>query len=82
MKQKPIGKVTHYFDNLGVAIIKFSKGVKIGQDLNFKGADVDFIQKIDSMQYDHESIDKAKKGQEVGIKVSQKVKEGYEVYEA
>ncbi|MBN2197915.1 hypothetical protein JW698_01855 [Candidatus Wolfebacteria bacterium] len=81
-EKKPIGEVTHYFDNLGVAIVKFLKAIKVGQVLNFKGGDVDFTQEIDSMQYDHKDIKSAKKGQEVGIKISQRVKEGYKVYEA
>ncbi len=82
MEKKPIGEVTHYFGNIGVAIVKFKKAMKVGETVHFKGANVDFTQKIDSMQYDHKDIDKAKKGQEVGIKVSDKVREGDEVFEA
>jgi translation initiation factor IF-2 len=50
-------------------------------EIHFKGATTDFIQKIDSMQYDHQPISAAKKGQEVGIKVNEKVREGDEVLE-
>lgn len=78
---KPIGEVTHYYGSLGVAIAKFAKPVKIGQMLHFKGVTTDFDQVIVSMQYDHKDIKSAKKGQEVGIKVSAKVREGDEVYE-
>lgn len=80
MKQKPIGEVLHYYDHLGVAIVKFKKAVKVGEKIHFMGAHTDFIQTIGSIQYEHKSIKSAKKGQEVGIKVDQKVHEGNEVY--
>lgn len=80
-EQKPIGVVTHYFGHIGVAIMKFNKEIKSGETVQIKGAHTDFSQKIDSMQYDHKEIEKAKKGQEVGIKVGEKVREGDEVFE-
>lgn len=79
---KPIGSVTHYYGNLGVAIVKFSKAVKVGTSVKFKGATTDITETIASMQFDHKPIDAAKKGQEVGIKVEGKVREGDEVFEA
>jgi putative protease len=80
-KVKPIGKVTHYYGGLGVAIIKFAKSIKIGEMLRFKGATTDFDQVVVSMQYNHKDIKGAKKGQEVGIKVAEKVREGDGIYE-
>jgi acyl dehydratase len=79
---KPIGVVTHYYSNLEVAIVKFSKPVAVGDTVRFKGTTTDFTEKIASMQYDHTPIESAKKGQEVGIKVGEKVREGDEVFEA
>ena len=78
---KIIGAVTHYYSHLGVAIVKFSKAVKVGEEVHFKGATTDFVGKIASMQYDHKDVSSAKKGQEIGIKVSDKVREGDEVLE-
>ena len=80
MKQKPIGKITHYYGHLGVAIIKFNRNVKKGEEVHFRGAHTDFTQEIESIQYDHEDIEVAKKGQDVGIKVKEKVREGDEIY--
>jgi putative protease len=80
-KVKPIGKVTHYYGGIEVAIVKFNKAVKPGIEIQFKGATTDFSQKVKSMQYDHKEIKSAKKGQEVGIKVNDKVRDGDEVYE-
>lgn len=81
-EQKPIGEVTHYYSRLEVAIVKFNKPVEIGAKVHFKGATTDFEETISSMQYDHKPVDKAKKGQEVGIKVREKVRQGDKVYEA
>ena len=81
-EQKPIGTVTHYFGNLGVAIVKFNKLISVGAKLKFKGATTDFEEVVKSMQFDHKEIDKAKKGQEVGIKVKDKVREGDMIFEA
>ncbi|MBI2010883.1 MAG: hypothetical protein HYS89_01460 [Candidatus Colwellbacteria bacterium] len=80
MEEKPIGEVTHYYSHLGVAIVKFNRKVKTGETVHFKGATTDFTQAIDSMEFDHKSVGDAKSGQEVGIKVGDKVREGDEVY--
>ncbi|NCQ02673.1 hypothetical protein GW816_01290 [Candidatus Wolfebacteria bacterium] len=81
-EEKPIGKVTHYYGGIGVAIVKFNREVKVGERVHFKGPHTDFTQQLSSMQYNYQDIESAKKGQEVGIKVEQKVREGDEVYEA
>lgn len=80
--EKQIGVVSHYFDELGVAVIKLTKGaLAIGDTIKIKGGeDTDFDQEIDSMQIDHEKIVKAKKGQEIGLKVKKIAREGYKVY--
>ncbi len=80
-REKPIGVVTHYYGGIKVAIVKFKKVVKIGMEVDFRGATTDFSQKISSMQYDHKEILSAKKGQDVGIKVDEKVRQGDEIYE-
>ncbi len=76
-----IGKVTHYYSGLKVAIVRFSKNFKKGAKVRFKGATTDFEQIVDSMQYNHQDIEEAKKDQEVGIKVKEKVREGDKVFE-
>lgn len=80
-KEKPIGMVTHYYGNIEVGIIKFNKAMKAGDMIRFKGATTDFEQAIKGMQYDHKEVPAAKKGQEVGMKVDDKVRDGDEVFE-
>ncbi len=77
-----VGAVTHFYSHISVAIVKFKKVVKAGIKLHYKGATTDFAEVAKSMQFDHKAIASAKKGQEVGIKVKKKVREGDEVYEA
>ncbi len=77
---KPIGVVTHFFNAIKVAIIKVKQPLKVGTEVIIRGATTDFKHKVVSMQYDHEPIAVAKKGQEVGIKVAKRVREGDEVF--
>ena len=81
-KRKSIGEVTHYYGDLKVAVVKFSRTVEAGEKVHFKGATTDFEQALDSMQFDHKEVKDAKKGKEVGVKVKDKVRAGDEVYEA
>lgn len=78
--EKPIGIVTHFYNGIKVAIVKFSKPVKSGSEIRFEGATTDFSQKVASMQYDHKDIAVAPKGKQVGLKVSKRVREGDKVY--
>ncbi len=80
VEEKPIGEITHYFGGINVAIIKFKKTVEVGEKIKIKGASTDFEQTIESMQYEHKDIKSAKKNQEVGIKVTEKAREGDMVY--
>ncbi|MBI2012256.1 hypothetical protein HYS91_05845, partial [Candidatus Daviesbacteria bacterium] len=75
------GKVVHYYDKLGVAIIDLvSGGLKVGSEVKFKRGDEEFSQKIESLQVDHQSVDEVKKGDSFGVKVNQPTKVGTEVY--
>ncbi|MDO8530018.1 MAG: hypothetical protein Q7S10_01215 [bacterium] len=78
---KLVGKITHYFSDIKVGVIKLSSPLSQGDEIRIMGGEsTDFSQEVDSLQVDHEKIKKAKKGDAVGLKVSQKVREGYKVY--
>ena len=79
---KSIGSVTHYFDKIMVAIVKAKKAVKKGDTLKFKTNKGEFDQVVESMQIDHADVESAKAGAEFGVKVSQEVDKGDEVYGA
>ncbi len=81
MEEKLIGKITHYFTNIGVGVIEITEGdLKVGDKIHIKGATSDFEQTIESMQIEHESIEKAKKGDAIGLKVEQQIREGDQVF--
>ena len=77
---KLIGKITHYFGNIGVAVIELSDTLKVGDTIRIIGGETDFTQTVDSMEIEHKKVEEAKKGDSIGLKVSQKVREGYKVY--
>ena len=77
---KLIGKITHYFGNIGVAVIELTDSLKIGDTIRIVGGETDFEQVVDSMEVDHKKVEKAKKGDGIGLKISQKAREGYKVY--
>jgi len=80
-KEELIGKITHYFDKIEVGIIEISKGgLAVGDEIHIKGTTTDFEQPIESMQIEHEQVEKAKKGDAIGLKVKDKVREGDEVF--
>jgi putative protease len=79
-EDKLIGKVSHYFSKIGVAVIDLSDSLKVGDMIRIAGGDTDFNQKVESMQSEHQNIDEAKAGDSIGIKVGQKVREDYKVY--
>ena len=81
-QEKPIGKATHFYGNISVAIIKFNRNVSAGTELHFKGATTDFKEAAKSMQYNHAAITVAPKGKQIGVKVKKKVREGDLVYKA
>lgn len=85
VKSKPegklIGRITHYFSNIEVAVIDLSAPLKDGDVIRVLGGqETDFEQKVGSMQIDHEEVKSAKKGDSVGLKIKEKVHEGYKVY--
>jgi putative protease len=77
---KLIGKITHYFSKIGVAVIELADNLKVGDTIRVVGGETDFNQTIDSMEIDRQKIDEAKKGDSVGLKIDQKVREDYKVY--
>jgi hypothetical protein len=77
---KPIGTVTHFYNEISVAIVRFKEPVPLGTVLHFRGATTDFEHPVTSMQFNHQPIAKAPKGKQIGIKVKQRVREGDAVH--
>ncbi|MFH1825184.1 MAG: translation elongation factor-like protein [Candidatus Firestonebacteria bacterium] len=81
MEEKEIGRITHYFKNIGVSAIEITKdGLSVGDEIKIKGTTTDFIQKVEAMQIEHNIIQSAKKGDVIGIKVKDRVRPHDKVY--
>ena len=77
---KLVGKITHYFGNIEVAVIELLDTLKVGDSIRVVGGETDFTQTVESMEIEHQKVETAKKGESIGLKVSEKVREGYKVY--
>lgn len=76
-----VGHVTHYYDKLGVAIVEIDGNLAVGDQIKFsRGGEDLFTQTVDSIQIEHEKKDSAKKGDVVGLRTNEAVKEGTEVF--
>jgi len=80
--EKELGRVLHYYANIGVAVVKLSGALKVGDNIRIKGATSDFTQKVESMQIDTAKIAEAKKGQSIGLKVKEHARQHDAVYKA
>jgi translation elongation factor EF-1alpha len=77
---KEIGKVSTYFSHVGVAAIKLSGALKVGDKIHVKGHTTDFEMVVDSIQIEKEKVDHAKSGDHIGIKVPEKVRPNDSVF--
>ena len=76
-----VGKVTHYYDKIGVAIVELDGTLSVGDKIKFvRGGEDLFEETVESIQIEHEKINSASKGDVVGLKVNEAVKEQAEVY--
>ena len=79
-EKKLVGKIAHFYPKINVAVVEVSAPIKVGDKISIEGHGKAFEQTVDSMQIEHEQVPVAKKGQSIGMKVSQEVKEGDLVY--
>lgn len=75
-KEITLGRVTHYYDRLGVAIVDLAMPVRLGDVVHFKRGTHEHVQPITSLQIDHQAVTGAKKKDIVGLKVMQEVHPG------
>jgi len=76
IRRLTVGKVTRYFKNIGVAIITLTGALGVNDTILIEGKTTSFIQPVLSMEINKKQVHDAKAGQIVGLKVSDKVREG------
>jgi len=80
-KKHFIGKILHYYPKLKVATIKLVSSLKLKDNIVIIGKTTGIEKaQVTSMQSHHKPIKSARKGKEVGIKLSCKIRKGDEVY--
>ncbi len=73
--EERIGSVIKFFDKTSIAAVKLDFGeLAVGDTIRIKGNDSDFTQKIEVMEFDHQPVQKAGRGQFTGIKLSKPAK--------
>lgn len=76
-----IGKVTHYYDKIGVAVVEVTNhALKVGDMIKISGHDNEFNQKVDSLQVEHKQVDELGPGESGGLKIDQPAKPGDALY--
>jgi putative protease len=79
---KELGKVTHYYPKIGVAVVELKAPLKIGDKILVRRSTTNFEQIVESMQIEHKNVQFAEAGKSVGLKVIQRVREGDIIYTA
>ena len=81
MKEEKIGFVSNYYGKISVAAVEMTDGtVSLGDTLHFLGHTTNFESKVESMQIEHKSVTEVKKGESVGVKISEKARAGDKVF--
>ncbi len=75
-----VGTVEHYYTKIGVAVINLEGSLSVGDKISIEGATTNIQQTVDSMQVEHETVENAKAGDSVGMKVVDRVRPGDQVY--
>ena len=75
-----VGRVTHFYPKISVAIVELKASLNIGDKILIKGATTNFEQTVESMQIEHKNIERAEAGQIIGLKVKERVRENDKVY--
>ncbi len=79
-EKKQIGVITRYFHKIGVAAIMLEDTLNVGSKISIEGATTNLEMIVNSMQVDRAEIETGAKGQEIVIKVSERVREKDIVY--
>jgi len=80
MGEKEIGRISHYYGNLSVAVVDLTGSLAVKEWVAIRGATTDFEQVVKSIQIDHRNIESAGKGQSIGLMVKSKARAGDRVY--
>jgi translation elongation factor EF-Tu-like GTPase len=75
-----IGRVTHYYNKIAVAVFVTGDDLKVGDRIHILGYNTDFTQTVTSMEIEHQQIKEVSAGTEVALKVRDEVRRGDHIY--
>jgi putative protease len=70
-----VGTIAHIYKKIGVAIVDLSESLQVGDTIHISGHHTDLTQKVDSIQIEHQDVQKAERGQSIGVRVNGEVRE-------
>jgi putative protease len=70
-----VGIISHIYKKIGVAIVDLSEPLQVGDTIHISGHHTDLTQKVDSIQIEHQDVQRAERGQSIGVRVSGEVRE-------
>jgi len=76
IKKTVVGKVEHFYPKIGVVVVTLEAPLQVGDKIFVEGKTTHFEQIVESMQIEKVNIQRADKGQSIGLKVVDKAKEG------
>jgi translation initiation factor IF-2 len=75
MADEKIGTVIDYYAKIGVAAVHLTDGaLQVGDRIRFRGHTTDFAQPVESLQVEHQAVQRAERGSEVAMKVRERVR--------
>lgn len=80
MQLHEVGRVSHFFGRINVAVIEVSGTISVGDRIAIKGPTTDIEQTIDSMEIEHAKVKQATKGQSIGMKINGHARENDTIY--
>jgi len=75
-----IGRVTHYYNHLNVAVLKLVDSLKLGDMIHILGHVTDLTERVASMQVNHHAVVWVKPGDDVAVSVNEPAREHDVVY--
>jgi putative protease len=80
VEKRLVGKVTHYYTKIGVAVVDLTDTLRIGDRISIEGRTTNFQQVVESMEIEHKKVEEAKAGDSIGLRVVERAREGDLVY--
>jgi translation elongation factor EF-1alpha len=78
--EERVGTVSGYYSHIGVAVVRLTDGaLRLGDQIRIRGHTTDFSQRVESLQVEHQGVERAESGTEVALKVRERVRRHDEI---